>query len=86
MSLLKRYNHNFTKEIPSSLPPKCDIQHHIDLIPGALLPKPSYQMNLKTTMQIQRKVEEVISKGLVPESLSPYTILLLLVLKKEESK
>ena len=37
-SLLKRFSHVFPEEIPSRLPPKGDIRHHIDLIPGSILP------------------------------------------------
>ena len=43
VSLLKRFQHLFHEEIPSGLPPKRDIQHHINLILGAILPnKPTY--------------------------------------------
>jgi len=42
-------------------------------------------MNLKDTMEIQRQVEELISKGLVRESLSPYVVPALLVPKKDGS-
>jgi len=46
VSLLKKYNHVFSEEIPFGLPPTWDIQHHIDLIPSAsLLNKPIYHMN-----------------------------------------
>jgi len=39
-------------------------------------------MNPKETMEIQRQVEELMSKGLVRESLSPYAVPTLLVLRK----
>jgi len=59
VSFLKRFNHVFLEEIPHGLPPKDDIQHHIDLIPEAILPnKPAYQINPKDSMEIQRQVEE----------------------------
>ena len=61
--------------LPTGLPPKRDIQHHIDLVPGSiLLNKLAYMMNLKETVEIERQVKELISKGLVRESLSlvPY--------------
>jgi len=65
---------------------KKTIQHHIDLIAGAILPnKPAYRMNPKDTMEIQRQVEELISKGLAYESLSPCAVSALLVLKKDGS-
>jgi len=39
------------------LPPKRDIQCPIDLIQGSVLPnKPTYKMNPKETMGIQRQV------------------------------
>ena len=55
IKLLQAYSQVFPDEIPSGLPPKRTIQHHIDLIPGAILPnKPAYRMNPKDTQEIQR--------------------------------
>ena len=43
VTLLHTYAHIFLKEIPLGLPTKRDIQHHINLIHGAILPnKPAY--------------------------------------------
>jgi len=42
-------------------------------------------MNPKDTIKIQRQVEELISKGLVKESLSPCVFPTLLIPKKDES-
>ena len=84
--LLQEYAHMFPDDIPSGLPPKRTIQHHIDLIPGSILPnKPAYRMNPKDTLEIQRQVEALISKGLVQESLSPCAVPALLVPKKDGS-
>jgi len=86
-SLIQNFCHLFPEEIPTGLPPKRAIQHHIDLIPGSTLPnKPSYRMNPKETMEIQRQVEELMSKGLVRESLSPCAVPALLVPNKDDSQ
>ena len=59
ITLLKLFSHVFLDDIPPGLPPKRSIQHHIDLISGAILPnKPAYMMNPKETMEIQRQVDD----------------------------
>jgi len=69
IQLLKEFSHVFPEDIPPDLPPQRSIQHHIDLVSRAILPnKPAYRMNPKDTFEIQRQVEELISKGLVRES------------------
>jgi len=83
-TLIQNFCHLFSEEIPTSLPPKRDIQHHIDLIPDSILPnKPAYRMNPKDTMEIQRQVEKLKSKGLICESLSPCVVPTLLVPKED---
>jgi len=86
ISLLERFSHVFPEKIPSSLPQKRSTHHHIDLTPGAILPnKLAYRINTKETMEIQRQVKELITKGLVRESLSPCAVLALLVPKNDGS-
>jgi len=83
-TLIQNFCHLFLEQIPMGLPPKRDIQHHIDLIPGSILPnKPAYRMNPKDTMEIQRQVEDLKSKGLIRESLSPCAVPALLAPKKD---
>jgi len=85
-SLLEWFSHVFLEEIPSGLSPTRDIHHHINLIPGSILPnKPAYRMNPKDTSEIQKQVEELMAKGLVRESLSPCAVPALLVRKKDGS-
>jgi len=65
-ALIQNFCHLFSEEIPTGLAPKRDIQYHIDLIPGYVLPnKPAYRVNSEETMEIQPQVEELTSKGLV---------------------
>ena len=81
--LLEDFHHVFPEDIPHGLPPPRSIQHKIDFMPGSILPnKPAYRMNPQETQEIQRQVDELLSKGLIRESLSPCAVPALLVPKK----
>jgi hypothetical protein len=84
--LLEKFLDVILEELPPGLPPMRDIQHHIDLVSGSVLPnKVAYRMNPREHEELQRQVDELITKGLVRESMSPYTVLALLVPKKDGS-
>jgi len=58
-TLIQNFCHLFPVETSTGLPPKRDIQHHIDLILNSILPDTTaYRMNLKDTIEIQWQVEE----------------------------
>ncbi|XP_019236832.1 PREDICTED: uncharacterized protein LOC109217055 [Nicotiana attenuata] len=51
------------ENVPLELPPMRDIQHHIDLIPGASWPsKAAYRMNPTLQVELQRQVEELLER------------------------
>lgn len=64
--LLDQYSHVFPSQIPHGLPPKCDIQYNIDLVPLASLPnKLDSRTNPKETKEIRRQVDELLSKRMI---------------------
>ncbi|XP_051134921.1 uncharacterized protein LOC127254082 [Andrographis paniculata] len=72
------------KELPNELPPVRGIEHQIGFIPGAQLPnRPAYRANPDETKEIQRQIQDLLDKGWVRESLSPCSVPVLLVLKKD---
>ena len=84
--LIKEFEVLFPKELPAGLPPIRDIQHCIDLAPRTSLPNlPHYRINPQEGQILQGQVDELLSKGQIRESISPYAILALLTSKKDGS-
>jgi hypothetical protein len=74
----------FPNDVPSGLPPIRGIEHQIDFVSGATIPnRPPYRSNPEETKELQRQVEELIAKRHVRESMSPCTVSVLLVPKKD---
>ncbi|KAL2471229.1 Uncharacterized protein Adt_39365 [Abeliophyllum distichum] len=79
-SLLQEFEDVFPDELPSTLPPIRGIEHQIDFVPGSVIPnRPTYRSNPEETKELQRQVEELMSKGYVRESMSPCAVPVLLV-------
>ncbi|XP_016733014.1 uncharacterized protein [Gossypium hirsutum] len=76
----------FSEETPSGLPPLRGIEHQIDFVSGVIIPnRPAYRANPEETKELQRQVNELMEKGYIRESLSPYVVPVLLVPKKDET-
>ena len=85
VSLLQEYEDVFSNDVPSGLPPIRGIEHQIDFVPGATIPnRLAYKRNPEETKELQRQVEELLTKGHVRESMSPCAVLVLLVLRRME--
>ncbi|KAL9250763.1 Transposon Ty3-I Gag-Pol polyprotein-like protein [Drosera capensis] len=83
LPLLEEFSHVFPHELPPGLPPMRDVQHCVDFIPGASIPnRPAYRMSLKEHEEMQRQVKELLAKGAVWESMSPYHLFGAIVFSK----
>jgi hypothetical protein len=82
--LLEEFTDIVVGELPCSLPPIRSISHHIDIIPGAILPnKEVYRLMLQENEEVKRQVQDLMDKGLVRESLSPCVVPTVLSPKKD---
>ena len=81
--LLQEFEDVVVDEMPPELPPIRGIEHQIDFVPGVTLPnRPAYRANPEETKELQRHIEELLSKGYIRESMSPCAVPVLLVPKK----
>jgi RNase H-like domain found in reverse transcriptase/Reverse transcriptase (RNA-dependent DNA polymerase)/Integrase zinc binding domain/Chromo (CHRromatin Organisation MOdifier) domain/Retroviral aspartyl protease len=84
--LLQEYRDVFPDTLPAGLPPSRDIDHRIELTPGATPPsRPTFRMSLAETDELKKQLSELVDAGFIQPSKSPYGAPVLFVKKKDGS-
>ena len=82
--IMQEYDDVFPEELPAHLPISRSIDHRIELIPGSIPPSRSmYRMSPKEIDEIKKQLTELLEKGLVQPSKSPFGAPILMVKKKD---
>jgi hypothetical protein len=81
-----KYPDVFLKELPG-MPPDRDIEFSIELLPGTTpISKRAYRMDVKDLIEQKKQIEELLEKGFIRPSSSPWGALVLFVNKKDGSR
>src|SRR5438876_2813340 len=79
--LIKEYNDIFHEELPDGLPPKCAVDHAIDTGDHSPVNKNAYPLSVQQLQEQVRQIEDLLKRGLIRESISPWGALVLFVPK-----
>ena len=82
--LMKEFEDVLSPELPKGLPPKrADVDHKIELEPGNSPPsKPSYRLSYQELAELKKQLLELMEKGFMQPSKSPFGAPVLFVKKK----
>ena len=83
-ALIKEFADIFPTELPNKLPPQRSIDHAIELLPGSEPPsKPTYRLSYVEMNELQKQLADLVTKGFIRPSTSPFGAPVLFVHKKE---
>jgi hypothetical protein len=84
--VVNKYPDVFPEEL-TGMPPDCDIEFRIDLLPGTTpISKRPYRMDVKDLAESKKQIEELVRKGYIHPSSSPWGAPVLFVDKKDGSR
>jgi hypothetical protein len=84
--VVNKYPDVFPEEL-TGMPPDCDIEFRIDLLPGTTpISKRPYRMDVKDLAELKKQIEELVRKGYIHPSSSPWGAPVLFVDKKDGSR
>jgi hypothetical protein len=76
----------FPEELPG-MPPKRNVEFAIQLIPGtAPISKRAYRVSGPEFVELKKQIDELLGKGYIRPSTSPWAALVLFVEKKDGTK
>jgi hypothetical protein len=82
--VLEKYKDVITDELPKHLPPKRAVDHKIDLVPRAEPPsKAPYRLNQVELQELKRQLNELLERGYIRQSKSPFGAPVFFVSKKD---
>ena len=81
--MLKSYGDIFPSELPNHPPPSRDVDHRIELEPGSKpASRPCYRLSFSELDELKKQLEDLLKKGLIRPSKSPWGAPILFVKKK----
>ena len=82
--LVAEYPDCFPPDLPMELPPEREVDHRIELVAGSTPPsRPTFRMSPSELDEIKRQIDDLLSKGLIRPSKSPYGAPVILAKKKD---
>ncbi|XP_059437724.1 uncharacterized protein LOC132170646 [Corylus avellana] len=86
LSLLEEFEDVMPPELPKTLPPRRNVDHRIELLPGSTPPaRAPYRMSPKELAELQRQLTELLETGFIQPSKAPYGAPVLFQKKKDGS-
>jgi hypothetical protein len=85
--ILAEFSDVFPDELPSELPPLRSVNFEISLEPGHEPPsRPTYRLSTEELDELKRTLDDLLAKGFISPSVSPYGAPILFVKKKDGSR
>ena len=82
--ILRDFSDVFPKDLPKELPPQREVDHRIELIPGAEPPhRAPYRMSPQGLDELRKQLKDLTEKGYIRPSVSPFGAPVLFVPKKD---
>lgn len=81
---LQRFRDVFPDELPAGLPPSREVDHRIELVPGAKPPsRPTFRLSQTELDELKQQLAELTKAGFIQPSKSPFGAPILFVKKKD---